>query len=169
RRVALCDIDRAEIYLKLNLFQDASSVAARAFEIFQNLGHRYQSGLGLRSQGIAEFEMMHNAEAHTAFVRARELFVQEGNEVAVATIDLCLAQLMLRQHQYQDAAQLAQRSAEVFEKDRIPVRAADARVLSAQSLEGLKETAAALADAQRALRELEGLHAPWVSYQAFNT
>jgi len=169
RRVALCDIDRAEIYLKLNLYQDASSVAGRAFEIFQNLGNRYESGLLLKYQGIAEFELMHNNDAQTAFLRARELFVQEGNEIAVATVDLCLAQLMLRQHQYREAAKLAQRSAEVFEKDRVPVRAADARVLSAQSLEGLKETDAALEDAQRALRELEGLHAAWVSYQAFNT
>lgn len=169
RRVALCDIDRAEIYLNLNLFQDASSVAARASEIFQNLGNRYESGLVLRYQGIAEFEMMHNADAHSAFLRARELFLQEGNEIAVAKVDLCLAQLMLRQRQYKDAAELARRSAEVFEKGRIPVRAADAKVLSAQSMEGLKETSAAVADAQRALQELEGFHAPWVSYQAFNT
>ena len=169
RRVALCDIDRAEIYLNLNLFQDASSVAARAFEIFQNLGNRYESGLVLRYQGIAEFEMMHNADAHSAFLRARELFLQEGNEIAVAKVDLCLAQLMLRQRQYKDAAELARRSAEVFEKGRIPVRAADAKVLSAQSMEGLKETSAAVADAQQALQELEGFHAPWVSYQAFNT
>ena len=40
RRVALCDIDRAEIYLKLNLFEDASSVAGRAFETFSNLNNR---------------------------------------------------------------------------------------------------------------------------------
>jgi len=169
RRVALCDIDRAEIYLKLNLFQDASSVAGRAFEIFQNLGNRYESGLLLKYQGIAEFELMHNADAQAAFLKARDLFVQEGNEIAVATVDLCLAQLMLRQHQYKEAAQLARRSAEIFEKERIPVRAADARVLSAQSMEGLKETQSAIEDAQRALDGLEGLHAPWVSYQAFNT
>ena len=169
RRVALCDIDRAEIYLKLNLFQDASSVAGRAFEIFQNLGNRYESGLLLKYQGIAEFELMHNSDAQTAFLKARDLFVQEGSEIAVATVDLCLAQLMLRKHQYKEAAQLARRSAEVFERERVPIRAADARVLSAQSMEGLKETASAIADAQHALDGLRGLHAPWVSYQAFNT
>jgi tetratricopeptide (TPR) repeat protein len=169
RRVALCDIDRSEIYLKLNLFEDASSVAGRAFEVFDKLGNRFESALLLKYQGIAEFEMMHNADAHAAFVRARELFVQEGNEISVAAVDLCLAQLLMRQHNFAEAVRLARRSAEIFEKEHVPVRAADARVLSAQSLEQLHETASAVADAQRALQELEGLHAPWVSYQALNT
>jgi len=169
RRVALCDIDRAEIYLKLNLFNDASSVAGRAYEVFQKLGNRYESALLLKYRGIAEFELTHNADAHAAFVQARELFVQEGNEIAVASVDLCLAQLLIRQRQYADAVKLARRSAETFERQSVPVRAADGRVLSAQGLEQMKETAAAVADAQQALEELQGFHAPWVSYQAFNT
>ena len=169
RRVALCDIDRSEIYLKLNLFEDASSVAGRAFEIFDKLGNRYESALLLKYQGIAEFELMHNADAHTAFLRARELFVQEGNELSVASVDLCLAQILMRQHQFAEAVRLSRRSAESFEKEHVPVRAADARVLSAQSLEQLHDTASAVAEAQRALQEIDGLHAPWVSYQAFNT
>ena len=170
RRMALCDIERSEIYLKLNLFQDASSVAGRAFEIFQNLSNRYESALALKLQGIAEFELMHNAEARSAFRRARELFAEEtGNEISVAAVDLWLAQLLLRQHQFAEAAELAYRSAEVFEKQGAPIRAADARVLSAQSLQRMQQIPAAIADAQWALQKLEGFHAPWVSYRALNT
>jgi tetratricopeptide (TPR) repeat protein len=169
RRVALCDIDRAHLYSQLNLFEDASTVAGRAFETFQKLGNRYESALSLTIQGVAEFKLMHNAEAQTAFTKARELFVQEGNEVSVAAADLCLAQLLMHRQQFEEAGKLARRSAEVFEKQQSPVRAANARVWSALSFQELNEVGSAVAEAQRALQELEGHHAPWVLYQALNT
>ena len=169
RRVALCDIDRAHIYSQLNLFEDASTVAGRAFETFQELGNRYESALSLTMQGVAEFKLMHSTDAQGAFLKARDLFVQEGNEVSVAAVDLCLAQLLMHQGQVAEAGKLARRSAEVFEKHQSPGRAANARVWSALSFQELHEVGSAVAEAQRALQELEGLHAPWAFYQALNT
>jgi CHAT domain-containing protein/predicted negative regulator of RcsB-dependent stress response len=169
RRVGLCDIDRAEIYLQLNLFEDASTVAGRAFELFEKLGNRYEAALSLTFQGIAEFKLLNDPDAEAAFSRARELFVEEGNETWIAAADLWRAQLLIRKQQFAEAGQLARRSAEVFERQQVPVRAANARVLSAQSHQELQETASAIADAQHALQELEGFHAPWVSYQALHT
>ena len=169
RRVGLCDIDRAEVYLQLNLFEDASTVAGRAYDLFQKLGNRYESALSLTFRGIAEFKLMNDSDADAAFTRARELFVEEGNETWIAAADLWRAQLLIRKQQFAEAGQLARNSAEVFERQHVPVRAANARVLSAQTLQEMQETRSAIADAQRALQELEGFHAPWVSYQAFNT
>ena len=169
RRVALCDIDRAHIYSQLNLFEDASAVAARAFEIFQKLGNQYESALSLTTQGVAEFKLAHNAEAQAAFQRARDLFVQEGSEISVAAADLCLAQLLMHQQKFAEAGKLARRSAETFEKHHVPVRAANARVWSALSFQETDELEAAVGEAELALAELEGLHAPWVFYQALNT
>jgi CHAT domain-containing protein len=169
RRVALCDIDRADIYLKLNLFEDASSVAGRAFDTFSNLNNRFESALALKSKGIAEFELLHDADAQKAFIAARELFVQEGNDTLVAFVDFWLARLLIRQNQFAEGGKLARQSAEVFEKQNAPIRAANARVWSARSLQELQQTGSAIAEAQRALQELEGFHAPWVSYRAFNT
>ena len=50
RRVALCDIDRAHIYSQLNLYEDASTVASRAFEIFAE-GSGNTFGLELDAEG----------------------------------------------------------------------------------------------------------------------
>ncbi len=169
RRVGLCDIDRAEVYLQLNLFEDAAAVAGRAYTLFQKLGNRYESALSLTFQGIAEFKLMNDSDADSAFTRARDLFVEEGNETWIAAADLWRAQLLIRRHQFEEAGRLARRSAEVFERQQVPVRAANARVLSAQTHQKMNETRSAIADAQQALQELEGFHAPWVSYQAFNT
>jgi len=169
RRVGLCDMDRAEIYLELNLFDDAASIAGRAHETFERLGNKYEAGKCLTYQGIAEFKLLNDKDAEKALVAARAIFVIEGNDVWVAVIDLWRAQLLIRQQQFSGAQELAQRSAEVFEKQQAPARAANARVLSAQSWLELEETAPALREAQKALDELEGYHAPWVSYQLYNT
>lgn len=168
-RVARCYIDRAEIYLHLNLFEDASAVAGRAFEIFRKLGNRYESGLSLTFKGTAELKLLHHAEAQNAFAQARELFIREGNEIWVATVDLWLAQLLIRDQQFARAGELALRSAQVFKKHEVPVRTANARVLLALTLQERGEIQPAIEEAQLALKELESFHVPWVSYQALNT
>ena len=169
RRVAYCDLDRAEIYLQLNLFEDASTLATRAHETFERLGNRHEAAMGLMFLGIAEFKLLRDSDAEQAFLRASNIFGQAGNETWCAAVDLWRAQLLIRQQHFAAAQELAERSAEAFEKQHVPVRAANARVLSAQSLQELDEPAHAIAHAQRALSGLEGFHAPWVSYQAFNT
>jgi CHAT domain-containing protein len=169
RRVGLCDMDRAEIYLELNLFNDAADIARRAYDTFNRLGNRYEAGKCLTYEGIAEFKLLNDKDAERALLTARETFLKEGNDVWVAVIDLWRAQLLIRQQQFSTAQELAQRAAEVFEKQQAPARAANARVLSAQSWLQLEETAPALREAQKALDEIAGYHAPWVSYQCFNT
>jgi tetratricopeptide (TPR) repeat protein len=169
RRVGLCDMDRAEIYLELNLFHDAVDIARRACETFNRLGNRYEAGKCLAYEGIAEFKLLNDKEAERALLTARDIFLQEENDLWVSVIDLWRAQLLIRQQQFSTAQELAQHAAEVFEKQQAPARAANARVLSAQSWLQLEETAPALQEAQKALAEIEGYHAPWVSYQCYNT
>src|SRR3989454_3057430 len=162
-------MDRAEIYLELNLFDDAADIAARAYDIFQRLGNRYEAAKCLTYQGIAYFKTLQDKDAERALFAAREIFVKEGNDLWVAVVDLWRAQLLTRQQQFSTAQELAQRSAEIFESQQAPARAANARVLSAQSWLELEERAPALLEAQKALDEIEGYHAPWISYQCYNT
>jgi len=169
RRVGLCDMDRGEIYLELNLFDDAATNARRAYNTFNRLGNRYEAGKCLAYVGIAEFKLLNDKEAERSLLTARDIFLEEGNEVWISVIDLWRAQLLIRQQQFSMAQELAQRAAEVFEKQQAPARAANARVLSAQSWLELDETAPALREAQKALDEIEGYYAPWVSYQCYNT
>ncbi len=152
RRVGLCDMDRAEIYLD-----------------FQRLGNRYETAKCLTYQAIAYFKTFEDEDAEKALLAAREIFVNEGNDLWVAVVDLWRAQLLTRQQQFSTAQELAQRSAEIFERQQAPARAANARVLSAQSFLELEERTPALREAQRALDGIEGYHAPWVSYQCYNT
>src|SRR5262249_31762037 len=108
-------------------------------------------------------------EAEKALLAAREIFLGEGNDVWVGVVDLWRAQLLTRHQQFSEAQELAEHAAEVFEKQQAPARAANARVLSAQSWLELSEPVPALREAQKALDEIEGYHAPWISYQCYNT
>ncbi len=169
RRVALCDRDRAEIYLQLNLFEDAARLAEGAYQLFASLGNKYEAAMCLTFQAIAEFKLMRDEDAESAFLRARAIFEKEGNEIWHALVDVWRAQLLIRQQQFSAAQELAKQSAEVFERQKVPVRAANARILSAQSWQELDDNASALEEAEKALEALEGFHAPWVSYQCYNT
>ena len=72
---------------------------------------------------------MRDKEAEEAFLEARQIFESEKNETWVALVDLWRAQLLIRRQQFQAAQDLASKSAEVFKKQQIPVRAANARLV----------------------------------------
>ena len=167
-RVGLCDLERTRIYLELNLFEDASMLASRACIVFEKLGNRYESAMCLTFLGRAESKLLHDANAEAAFVRAHDTFAQEGNRTWAARVDRWRAELLIQQQRFSDARELARRAAEAFEKQGVPVQSADARVLLAESLRKLDLTAPAIAEARKALVELESFHAPWVSYHAYN-
>ena len=112
RRVAYCDLDRAEIYLQLNLFEDASTLATRAHETFEKLGNRHEAAMSLMFLGIAEFKLLRDSKADQALLQASEIFSLAGNEIWCATVDLWRAQLLIRQQQFAAAQELAERSAE---------------------------------------------------------
>jgi len=165
----LCDVDRAEIYLELNLFDDAANIARRAFEVFRNLDNKYDAARCLAYEGIAEFKLFNDKEARRTLLTAHKIFLEEGNEFWIAIIDVWLAQLLTRQQEFSQAQELAQKAAEVFEKQHAPVRAANARVLAAQNWLASGEKGRALREAQKALSAIANYHAPWVSFQCHNT
>jgi len=169
RRVGLCDLDRAEIYLELNLFEDAANIARRAYETFNSLGNKYEAGKCLAYQAVAEFKLLKDKDAERTLLAAHDIFLREGNEIWIAIIDIWRAQLLTRRQEFAMAQELARRAAEVFEKQNAPARAANARVMSAQSWLELDARAPALREAQKALEEIEGYHVPWVSYQCYST
>src|SRR5437763_1919438 len=79
RHCALCDLDQAEIYLEINLSQDASILAERAVEEFKLIGMRYEQAKAAGFYGVALMQMERFDEALDAFRSAQEIFEEEGN------------------------------------------------------------------------------------------
>lgn len=169
RRVGLCDLDRAEIYLQLNLLEETIRLADTALLVFENLHHRSEAARCLTFRGIAQSRLhMHDA-AERSFLEARAAFTAEGNRMWVSVVDVCLAQLMFQQGHFPAARSLAVAAAQALENLDLRKRAAFARLIAAQCSQELGETAQAVTEAESARDLLSGLHAPWAAYQIYNT
>jgi hypothetical protein len=109
-----------EIYLQLNLFEDASTLARRAHVTFEGLGNSHEAAMAQMFLGISEFKLLHDTDAEKAFLTATATFQKAGNETWGAAVDLWRAQLFLRQRRFAVAHDLANHSAEVFDRRRCP-------------------------------------------------
>ena len=88
---ALCRLDLSEIYLELNLNQEAADLAQEAYRGYQGLGMGYEAAKALCSSAIAFIQQGRAALALDGFAEARRLFVKEKNSVWPSLIELYLA------------------------------------------------------------------------------
>jgi CHAT domain-containing protein/tetratricopeptide (TPR) repeat protein len=120
RHSALCDLDEAEIYLEINLWQDASILAQRAVEEFKTIGMRYEQAKAAGFYGAALMRMQRFGEALDAFRSAQEIFAQEGNLYWTGLLDLYRAEVHLSMQRPWEAQALAMKAKKAFEELAIP-------------------------------------------------
>ena len=120
RHCALCDLDEAEIYLEINLSQDASILSARAGERFKLIGMRYEQGKAAGFYGVAMMQMQRFAEALDAFHNAQEIFEEEGNLYWIGVLNLYRAEVHLSMNRPREAQLLARKAKLSFEELAIP-------------------------------------------------
>ena len=68
---ALCDLDRSEIYLELNLGDEAADLAAQALERFETLGDELRSRQGGDDPGAHDEPLRDGRRSHALFEHAR--------------------------------------------------------------------------------------------------
>ena len=120
RHCALCDLDEAEIYLEINLSQDASILAQRAVEEFKKIGMRYEQAKAAGFYGAALMQMQRFAEALDAISSAQEIFEDEGNLYWIGVLDLYRAEVQLSLNRPWKAEWLARKAKLAFEHLAIP-------------------------------------------------
>lgn len=186
---ALCDLDESEMFLELNLSDEASHLARQAALRFERSGMTYERAKALVTQAIAASHSGELSRALALLRVARVLFVKEQNRAWPAVIDLYRGILRYRQGQYSQAEKLAQQASEVLSRSPMYAKAVYCRLLQARLLrqKGSAGDARALCldiletlhpDATPALRfhvhvvraeveeQLNDPDAAWASYQA---
>jgi tetratricopeptide (TPR) repeat protein len=151
RHYALCDLDEAEIYLQLNISQDAATLALSANRQFKQLGMNYEQAKALGFYGVALLQMRRYAEALETFRDAQEGFEKEKNEYWIAALDLYRADVHLALGRYWEAQSLATKAKNRFETLAIPSR----RMLSLVLLGRVALAKNDLAAAERYTGEIE--------------
>lgn len=143
RHYALCDLDEAEIYLQLNISQDAATLAQSANRQFTQLGMNYEEAKALGFYGVALSQMHRYTESLEIFRDAQKAFEKEGNEYWVAALDLHRADVHLALGRYWEAQSLATQAKKRFDALEIPSRRMISLVLLARVAMALNDVATA--------------------------
>ena len=148
-RLALCDLDLSEIYLELNLSEEAREIARKSFLRFEKLGIAYEAAKALANEAIACGQQGRAPEAIERFEKARGMFACEQNAVWSSLLDLYQGVLLFHQGQYPEAQRLGAAAALFFDQSVLPGKAVLARLL-------LTRIALQIGDLDQAEREAEG-------------
>ena len=163
---ALCDLDRSEIYLELNLSEEAADLADRALGQFGRLRMVYEEGKAMTNLALAASRRGGIRRSRTLFARARRLFAHERNDVWLALVDFYEALVLYRDGQSHPARELAAHARRLFARASVPARAAACELLVARlDLQGGRLHAAE--EACRAVVEQSGAsETPMLAYQS---
>src|SRR6478736_4477001 len=129
--MALCDLDQSEIYLELNLTEGGEDLARAAFNAFTELGMKYEAAKAATFSAIAISQQGHYLDSLLIFDEARELFVEEHNQLWPALIDLYKALVLWEAEDDDKAEDLAHAALEYFGESVLPAKAALCELLLA--------------------------------------
>ena len=163
---ALCGLDLSEIYVELNLSEEAAEMADEAVRRFQDLGMGYEAAKALCNSAIAASQQGKGRQALELFAQARSLFVKEQNPVWPSMVDLYQALVHFNAGRVLEARRLCLAARERFLASPLPPRAILCSVLLARISLTTGEIEDARLNCEDALRQFTGWESPILAYQA---
>jgi CHAT domain-containing protein len=163
---ALCHLDLSDIYLELNLSEEARETAREGFVRFEKLGMTYEAAKSLANEAIALGQQGKSVQALDLFAKARQMFAREKNLVWSWLLDLYQALLLFHEGRYFEARHLCAGAAEFFDKSVLPGKAVLSRLLLARIALQIGELPVAEREARGAIAKLSDLQAPVLVYQS---
>ena len=163
--LALCHLDLSEIYLELNLSEEAREMAHEGFLRFEKLGMGYEAAKTLANEAIAYGQQGKTVHALERFTKARAMFATEKNLVWPWLLDLYQGLLLFHEGRYFEARRLCTGAAAFFDSSALPGKAALAHLLLARIALQVGEFPSAQAETDAAIAKISGLQAPVLAYQ----
>jgi CHAT domain-containing protein len=164
---ALCYLDLSEIYLELNLSEEAREMAHEGMLRFEKLGLGYETAKTLANEAMAYGQQGKTVQALELFSKARAMFTREKNLVWPWLLDLYQALLLFREGRYFEARRLCSGAAAFFDGTLLFGKAILARLLLARIATQVGATTAAQSETEAALAKLEKTQTPVLAYQAY--
>src|SRR5712671_251961 len=165
-RFALCHLDLSDIYLELNLSEEAREMAHEGFLRFQKLGMGYEAAKTLANEATAYGQQGKTVQALERFAKAREIFEREKNLVWPWLIDLYQGLLLFHEGRHFEARRLCIAAARFFDRSALPGKAVLAHLLLARIALQVGDFAEAQRETKESLARLKGLQTPVLAYQA---
>ena len=165
-QLALCDLDLAEIYLEVNLTDEAVELAHAAHHGFQELKFGYEAAKALAFAAIGRSRGGQAFEGVQLFREAKEMFLRDKNQVWPSLIDLYEALVLFNEGRLFEARRLCTAAREFFAASRMPRKAVLSELLLARIGLRLNEAVSAREHCNGALEELARVESPGLRYQA---
>jgi CHAT domain-containing protein/tetratricopeptide (TPR) repeat protein len=163
---ALCHLDLSDIYLELNLSEEAREIAHEGFLRFEKLGMGYEAAKTLANEATAYGQQGKTVQALERFAKAREIFEREKNLVWPWLIDLYQALLLFHEGRYFEARRLCAAAAAFFDRSALAGKAVLAHLLLARIALQVGDSAGAQKETDESLARLQRLQAPVLAFQA---
>jgi CHAT domain-containing protein len=164
---ALCDLDRTEIYMQLNMHADAVEFASMAKPAFEALHMPYEAGKATAFMAIANAMLGSTTTAKRLFDEARRIFDSSGHRVWPAVIDLYEATVHFSRKRFHKAATLSRRAYDVLHRSGLHVKAIHAALLHARCALRLGRDVKALQYVFRAQSKYQEAPTGWVASEVY--
>ena len=162
---ALCHLDLSDVYLELNLSEEARNIAHEGFMRFEAQGMRYEAAKTLANEAAAYGQQGKTVQALELFSQAREMFAKESNLVWPRLLDLYQALLLFHEGRHFEARRLCVAAAAFFDDIRLLSKSVIAHLLLARIALGLEDIPEAEKRADSALARLSTVQTPVLEYQ----
>jgi CHAT domain-containing protein len=163
---ALCHLDLSDIYLELNLSEEAREMAHEGFLRFEKLGMGYEAAKTLANEATAYAQQGKTVQALERFAKAREMFGREKNLVWPWLIDLYQGLLLFHEGRYFESRRLCTAAATFFDQSVITGKAVLAHLLLARIALQVGDLAESQKETGTSLAQLAQLETPVLAYQA---
>ena len=163
---ALCCMDQSEIYLELNMKEEAAEMAREAVVQFQDLEMNYETARSLVNLAIAIGHTDKAARSLEIFSQARKIFAREKNQVWPSLIDLYQAMVLYDNGREQEAWPLCSNALESFRSCKMGNKEILCHLLLGRIALRRADVATARLHCDAALRRLEAVEAPHLMYHA---
>src|SRR5215813_6367045 len=164
---ALCHLDLSDVYLELNLSEEARNIAHEGFLRFEAQGMRYEAAKTLANEATAYGQQGKTVQALELFARAREMFAKEANRVWPRLLDLYQALLLFHEGRHFEARRLCVAAAAFFDEARLRSKSVIARLLLARIALQLRDVTEAEKQANAAVERLTSVETPVLDYQTY--
>ncbi|HSD85460.1 MAG TPA: CHAT domain-containing tetratricopeptide repeat protein, partial [Anaerolineae bacterium] len=161
-KIAYMDLNESDVYLDLNLPEDALRLAWQAEHTFRAIKMDFEMARSQLNQAAAVARLGEHNRALTLLREARELFMRQDNEAWLSHADLQQAEVLSRMGAYHKAHALAMYVAEAYQRLGLKTKQAYASLLAADLFvrEGRWATARDRLEQVRFM--LADLNAPWL-------
>ena len=160
--LAQTDLEESDLYLNLNLPDEALRLAQRAEAAFETIGMTFELARARANHAVALARLRQNESSLPLLQQACDMFVSLGNDAWVAHSNLQQAEVLGQSGQRQRARTLLNNATQSYEALGMKTKQAYAHILSANLWTDDKQWDAARRELGAARRALGELAAPWL-------